>query len=77
MSQETYALTELGKTKADASGESTALRFLIINYINERGESTIPELSDGVNFPPAAVRKMVSQLIREGWILGNADSDWD
>jgi hypothetical protein len=79
MSQQKVGLTEVGKTKADVTGDVQGLRYAIINYLNEKGESTVQELSDGTNTNGAEVRNKVSQLVREHWLtwIDYGNDDWD
>jgi hypothetical protein len=71
-----YTLSEIGKQKAESAGETQGLRYAIVNHIEDKGSSTIPELSDSVNHPQSVVRKMVNQLCKEGWLM-EAGGGWD
>jgi hypothetical protein len=71
-----YSLSEVGKAKSDSSGEGGALRYRIINHINEKGQSTIPELADSCDHPQDVTRRMVMQLLKEGWLM-EAGGDFD
>jgi DNA-binding MarR family transcriptional regulator len=76
---EKYGLTELGKTKSDAASDVPGLRYAIVNYLNERGESTISELADGTNVNSSDIKRKVNQLVGEKWITksDNDNDDWD
>lgn len=80
MSMSKLGLTETGKSKADATGDVQGLRYAIINYLNEKGNSTVAELADGVNANTSEVKVKVNQLVREHWLVwvDNDDEDsWD
>ena len=76
------ALTETGKRKAESStGGATGLRYAIIEYIENRGDSSINELADGTNANASEVKAKVNQLVSERWLTWTGDleedSDWD
>jgi hypothetical protein len=79
MSMAKVGLTELGKSKADATGEVQGLRYSIINYLNDKGSSSIAELADGVNANQSEVRTKVRQLVGERWLIwveDDGDDGW-
>jgi hypothetical protein len=71
-----YSLTEVGKAKSDSSGDGGALRYRIINHINEKGSATIPELADSCDHPKDVTRRMVIQLCKEDWLI-ESGNDFD
>lgn len=59
-----YALTELGKEKAEEYGGS-GLEWDIMNHLNENGACTLREISDGVHFEERKVKAALHRLIEK------------
>lgn len=77
MARETYGLTQSGKRKAENVGEAQGLRWQILTHIEEKGNSSVRELSETLNASQSSVKQMVAALEREGYIISGGDDEGD
>lgn len=63
-----YALTELGKEKAEEYGGS-GLEWDIMNHLNDNGACTLREISDGVHFEERKVKAALHRLIEKQRVI--------
>ena len=63
-----YALTELGKVKAEEYG-GTGLEWEILNHLNDNGPCKLKEIEDGVDWPREKVKVAVERLIEQKRIM--------
>lgn len=63
-----YALTELGREKAEEYGGS-GLEFDIMDHIVNHGSCTLREISDGIHIEERKVKAALERLIAKGRII--------
>lgn len=63
-----YALTELGREKAEEYGGS-GLEFDIMDYILNHGTSTLREISDGIHVEERKVRAALDRLVAKQRVI--------
>lgn len=63
-----YSLNELGRHKSEEMIGQHGLRLKVVNYLDEHGESSVSEISSGLNVPRESAKIMVEKLVREQWV---------
>lgn len=63
----TYALTELGKTKAEEFGMSGPA-WDVLAYLDENHQSTVQEISEGTHYKEDRVKEILKRLIASGCV---------
>lgn len=63
-----YALTELGKQKAEEYG-GTGLEWDVMNHLNDNGACTLREISDGVHIEERKVKVALDRLIAKQRVI--------
>jgi DNA-binding MarR family transcriptional regulator len=62
-----YQTEEFYKTKI------TMPQFIVMNFLNRRGESSMTDLAHFINVTTAAVTGMVDRLVRDGYVARSND----
>ena len=63
----TYALTPLGKTKAEEFGMNGP-SWDVLAYLDENHQSTISDISEGTHYKEERVREILKRLISSGYV---------
>ncbi len=63
----TYALTPLGKAKAEDFGMSGPAWDVLV-YLDENHESTVREISEGTHYKEDRVKEILKRLISSGCV---------
>lgn len=63
-----YALTELGREKAEEYGGS-GLEWDVMSHLLEHGACTLKEISDGVHFEERKVKAALNSLIAKQRVI--------
>lgn len=63
----TYALTPLGKTKAEEFGLDGP-SWDVLAYLDENHQSTVAEVSEGTHYKEDRVKKVLKMLITSGYV---------
>ena len=62
-----YQLTALGKTKADKL-EASGPMWDVLAYLDENGQSTLRDISDGTHFSQDKTNEVVKRLVASGYV---------
>ena len=63
----TYALTPLGKTKAEEFGLNGP-SWDVLAYLDENHQSTVAEISEGTHYKEDRVKEVLKRLIASGYV---------
>ena len=63
----TYALTPLGKTKAEEFGLDGPA-WDVLAYLDENHQSTVSEITDGTRYKEDRVKGILKRLISSGYV---------
>ena len=63
-----YQLTALGKTKADKL-EAGGPMWEVLAYLDENGQSTLRDISEGTRFSQEKTKEVVKRLVSSGYVV--------